>query len=322
MADLVTLEEIRAARTALPPEVRRTPLIPCAPWYSGPGAPAFLKPENLQVTGSYKPRAAFTILHRLPPGARARGVAMASSGNFGQAMAYAGQVAGVRVAIVMMEGTAPVKVEATRRWGAEVVFCERSIRARWEAVQRLERERGMTAVNAYEEPAVIAGHGTIGLEIVEDRPEVGTVLVPVSSGGLLAGTATAVKALRPRARVIGVQPEGVPAATLSFRRRESVETPTAISIADALVATKPGRLPLEHIWKSVDDMVLVSEAEIASSLRLLLEAGKILAEPAGAVALAALLHGKVPAPVPPVVAVVSGGNVGLDRLRGLLEETP
>src|SRR5205807_1490646 len=156
-------------------------------------ADLFLKLENLQVTGSYKSRAAFTILNALSPEQKAKGAALSSSGNFASAFAYMGRLLGIPTAVVMMDQTSPLKVAKSRRYGAEIVFCGRDFNERWRVLDRLQEERGITAVNTFESEAVVAGHGTLGLEILDDVPEVNTVLIPVSSGGLIAGVATAVK---------------------------------------------------------------------------------------------------------------------------------
>jgi len=305
---LVTLAEIEAAAARLPPQIVRTPLLITEALSEAAGAPVWLKPENLQITGSYKARAAFTMLDRLPPEARERGAAISSSGNFASAWAYMGRLLGIPVAVVMQESTSPLKVEKSRRYGAEVILCPNDFDARWRTLFALEPERGIRAINTFEYPDVIRGHGTIGLEIARDLPDVECVLVPVSSGGLLAGVATAVKALAPRARVIGVQPTGSHAVTTSFRTGRLTRIERVDTICDALVAAHPGELCFAHIRKYVDDMLLVTDDEVIGAIRWAAEHAKLVVEAGGAVCLAALLHGRAK-PAGKTVALVSGGNI-------------
>src|SRR5262249_9297336 len=313
---MVTVDEIEAARRRLPPEVVRTPLLLCPAL--GGANPVYLKAENFQVTGSYKPRAAYTVLASLDREARRRGAVLASSGNFAAAFAHMGRLLGIPTAVVMMQKTAEYKVERTRRLGAEVVFCEDRWEAREEVLNRLETERGLMVIHHLEDPRVIAGHGTIGLEIMEDCPDAGLVLVPISSGGLIAGVATAVKARRPAARVIGVQPEGADAMARSVGAGRVVSIDEARTMCDALVATRPGALPFRHVQRHVEDIVRVSEEEIARAVRFLATEAKLVAEPGGAVTTAALLSGRVSPSSGPVAALVSGGNVAPERLAALL----
>ena len=318
---MITLADVQRARRDFPPEVLRTPLMPCEELSQRAGISVYLKPENLQVTGSYKARAAFTVLNRLAPDQKARGAAISSSGNFAAAWAYMGRLLRVRVAVVAPENTVSAKLEKAWDWGAEIVLCANDFDARWDTLFRLEQDRGILAVDTYEHPDVMIGHGSIGAEIAEDLPDVETVLVPVSSGSLLAGVAVAIKGLRPSARVIGVQPSGSNALHASFhageiRRIERVET-----ICDALVAARPGRLPFAHVQRFVDDIVLVSDEETVGAVRWLAESAKLVVEPGGAVCAAALLAGKVQARGP-LTILLSGGNVSPGRLPWLLAQAP
>ena len=314
----VTLEEIDRARRALPPVVRRTPLLPCPALEAVAHGPVLLKAESLQVTGSYKPRASYTLLANLPAEQRRRGVIIPSSGNFAIGVAFMGKLLGIPVVAVMMEGCSPLKLEAVRALGAEVVQPPRDLAARAAAVAALERGRGLTVVRTFEDPLVMTGHASIGLEIGEDAPGLGTILVPVSSGGLVAGIATAAKALRPGVRVIGVQPEQADGAVRSFRAGKLVEIPTPTTLADALVSARPGAFPFRHIRRYVDDMVTVTEEEIVRAVRFLATEAKLVVEPGGAVGVAALLAGRIPPGPGPTVAVLSGGNVDPDLLAKLL----
>ncbi|MBI3910458.1 MAG: threonine/serine dehydratase [Armatimonadetes bacterium] len=316
---MVPLAEIETARARLPSAVIRTPLLYSEELSERAGAPIYFKCENLQVTGSYKARAAFTILDRLGPEQRPRGAALSSSGNFASAFAYMGRLLGIPTAVVMMEKTARLKVEKCRRYGAEIVFCPNQWEERWRTLDRLQSERGILAVNTFESEAVIAGHGTLGLEIMDDLPEVGTVLVPVSSGGLIGGLATAVKERRPAARVVGVQPTGSNAATLSFQRGEVTRIPAVETICDALIAQAPGHLPFAHIQRYVDEMALVSDDETKAAIAWLAENAKLVVEAGGAVAAAALLTRRV-RPQGPSVCLLSGGNIAPATLSACLAE--
>jgi threonine dehydratase len=317
--DLITLDEIRRAREALPKAIRRMPLIPLSRNSSEVGQEAlFIKAENLQVTGAYKVRAAFTILNSLSPEKRSKGVVLTSSGNFAQAFAFAGAKMGVPIIVVMLDRTSPDKVAASQGYGAEIVFCGDDAFARQPRVNEVAEERGMTAIDTWEEPMATAGHGSIGLEIVEDFPEVETVLVPVSSGGVAAGISTAVKESLPNVCVIGVQPERANAAYVSLQKGE----PTAIdywdSIADGLSAVRPGEFPFRHLQKYLNEIVLISEEDIAASFRTLLTRGKLIGEPAGVVAAAAFFSGKAKVKGK-TVAALTGGNVTQEMIQKMLK---
>jgi len=319
MTTLTELKDIEAARTALPTDIRRTPIIPLARDSAEIGNErCFLKCENLQVTGAYKIRAAFTVLNALPEEARKQGVVLSSSGNFAQAFAYAGRTMGVPITIVMLDHTSTYKVRATEGHGGEVHFCGTDALERQPTVERLAVERGMTAIDTWEEPSITAGHGTIGLEIVEDFPDVQQVLVPVSSGGGAAGIATAVKESRPDVKVVGVQPERANAAYVSLE----AGAPTVIdywdSIADGLSAVRPGAFPFLHLERYLDEIVLIRENDIANAFCLLRDRAKIVGEPAGVVATAAFLVGKVDASLT-TVAVVTGGNLTVETIQRLTE---
>ncbi len=318
MTRLTTLDEIKSARNALPKDVRRTPILPVARNSKEVGREKlFLKCENLQVTGAYKIRAAFTVLRSLTDAQRKKGVVVTSSGNFAQAYAYAGGQMGVPIVVVMLDSTSPYKVENTKGYGAEVVFCGSDALARQSVVERVAGERGMLAIDNWEYPPIVAGHASIGLEIVEDCPDVETVLVPVSSGGMSAGIATAVKLSNPKIRVIGVQPEHANAAYVSLQKGE----PTAIdywdSMADGLSARRPGEHPFRHLQAYMDEIVLISEQDIAEAFRTILFRTKMLGEPAGVVAAAAFLSGKVDT-TRKTVATLSGGNVTEEMVQKML----
>ena len=285
MSDLTNLETIKRARAALPNVIRTTPIIPLAQDAAEIGNEnLFLKCENMQVTGAYKIRAAFTALLALSDEARSKGVVMASSGNFAQAFAYAGREMDVPVAVVMLDSTSDYKVAQTKGHGAEVIFCGDDAMARQPTVVQVAEEQGMTAIDTWEFPPITAGHASIGMEILEQCSDVEQVLVPVSSGGAAAGIATAIKLQNPGVRMVGVQPEKANAAYVSMEKGELVTIDYWDSIADGLSARCPGSFPFRHLQAFLDEIVLISEQEIAEAFRTILLRAKQIGEPAGVVA--------------------------------------
>jgi threonine dehydratase len=314
---LVTLTDVQAAAKRIAGDVVRTPLVPAG--FGDPSRLLLLKPESLQPTGAFKLRGATNAVAQLPPSARERGVVAHSSGNHAQALAWAARVAGLRAVIVMPDSSPAVKVERTRRQGAEVVLVPTEQRET--ATDKIVADRGAVLVHPYENQHVVAGHGTAGLEIVTDLPDVATVLVPVSGGGLISGIATAVKSRRPQARVIGVEPELAADLAEGFAAGRRVTWPverTARTIADGLRVGAVGELAWSHIQEYVDDVLTVSEAAIENAMRRLALDSRLVAEPSGAVATAAYLEHHDQLPDGPVVAVVSGGNVAPDLLSRVL----
>ncbi|HEX2356198.1 MAG TPA: threonine/serine dehydratase [Micromonosporaceae bacterium] len=311
--DLVSLDAIQRAAKQLSGVAVRTPLLP----YSWDDE-LWLKPENLQPVGAFKLRGAHNAVACLPPDVRARGVLTHSSGNHGQALAYAARAFAVPCVVVMPAVAPQVKIAATRAAGAEIVLVEPEHRLR--AANRLAGERGMTIVPPYDHIDVIAGQGTVGLEIVEDLPELDVVLVPVGGGGLASGVATAVKALRPVARVIGVEPELAADARDSLTAGELRTWPaerTYRTMADGL-RTNLSELTFAHLRERLDGIVTVTEREIAAAVGRLVRGTRIVVEPSGAVAAAARLYHRVELPPGRTVAVVSGGNVEPARLAELV----
>jgi threonine dehydratase len=311
MSDLVTPAQIEEAARRIAGVALRTPLIP----YPGcaPGRRLLLKAESLQPTGSFKVRGAYTAVSGLTGGSAARGVVAHSSGNHAQAVAYAARAVGVSAILVMPNTAPPVKIDACRALGADIVFVEPMIEARVETARRLASAHGYALVPPFDDPRVIAGQGTIGLEILDDAPEAGLVLVPVSGGGLISGIAAAVKTRRPDIRVIGVEPELAADARDSLRVGHRVGWAPGVvagTIADALRVERVGELTFAHMIKLVDDIVTVSEDEIRSAMGRLAAEAHLVAEPGGAVTTAAYLFhgGELPA-APASVAVLSGGNV-------------
>jgi len=316
---LVTLDEIRAAAVRLSGVALRTPVLPAA--WSPPGRSLLLKAENLQPVGAFKIRGAYNMIAALPGHVRDRGVVAYSSGNHAQAVAYAARVFGVPAAIVIQHGVAEVKVAATLALGAEVVRVPAADRA--SAAEDLAERYGRVVVPPFEHRDVIAGQGTIGLELVEDVDEIDRVLVPVSGGGLVSGIAVAIKALSPRTQVIGVEPALAADTAESFRRGKRVMwAADAVSrtIADGLRTPQVGELPWAHIRELVDDVVTVEEDEILDSVKVLALGSRLVAEPSGAVPVAAFRSGRL-SPVRRTVAVVSGGNIDPALLAAALSRT-
>lgn len=315
---LVTIEDISAAAERISGRVVRTPLVPFA--CSDHDRQLWLKPESLQPTGAFKLRGAFNaILQRLDD-ARASGVVTHSSGNHARAVAWVARELGIRAVIVMPDAAPAVKVDGVRGLGAEVVIvtpAERDVRA-----LELAERHGHVLIPPYDDADVVAGQGTVGLEIAADRPDVATVLVPVSGGGLIAGVATAIKARSPRTRVVGVEPELAGDAAESLRRGERISWTTEQTyrtIADGLRTTSVGEIPWQQIRRYVDDIVTVSEEEIRDAVRRLAVDARLVAEPSGAVPVAAHLHHAEELHLRgPVVAVVSGGNIAPEVLAQLL----
>jgi threonine dehydratase len=302
--ELVTLADIRVAADDIAGSVLRTPLLP-ARWDER----LWLKPESLQPVGSFKLRGATHAIARLTPDQRARGVVTHSSGNHGLALAYAARVAGSPCTVVIPEGAPAVKVGQVREQGAEVVFV--SPAQRLERAEKIAAEQRRTLVPPFDDRGIIAGQGTVGLEIVEDLPDVDVVLVPVGGGGLASGVATAVRALRPHAAVIGVEPEYAADAQESLAAGEVVAWDvdrTYRTCADGLRTTLSA-LTFDHLRERLDDIVTVTEDEIMAALGRLVLGGRLVVEPSGAVTAAAYLFRRGELPAGRTVAVVSGGNV-------------
>ena len=278
----------------------------------------YLKAEHLQKTGSFKARGMTNRIATLPEEARLRGAITLSAGNAGQAYAWAGAAAGVPVTVVMPEGAVRSKVDACLDYGARVILHGEHVGDSFAEMERIRDVEGLTFVHPFDDPAVIAGHGSIGLEIIDDVPDVDVVVVGVGGGGLISGVASAVKARRPGARIIGVEPERSNAMTLAHAR-DVVVTIQPESVADGLGAPFAGRWTLAITKRLLDGIVLLDDATILAGMRFVIERLKQVVEPAGAAALAAVLSGSVPIrDGERVVVVVSGGNVEVSRLGELL----
>jgi threonine dehydratase len=278
----------------------------------------YLKAEHLQKTGSFKVRATRTKVASLSPAERAGGIITLSAGNAAQAYAWAARDAGVHATVVMPAAAVRSKVEACLGYGAEVVLHGAHVGETWARVQELATDRGLTICHPFDDPHVIAGNGSVGLEILDDLPDVDVVVVGIGGGGLISGTAAALKESRPGVRVFGVEPELSNAMSLALERNEIV-TISPASVADGLGAPFAGQWTMAMVRRYVDDIVMLDDPTILGGLRFAAERMKQVLEPAGAAALAAVLYGRVPIREGERVAVVaSGGNVGTDRLGELL----
>ncbi|QQQ75758.1 threonine/serine dehydratase [Saccharothrix sp. 6-C] len=312
---LISINDVREAAERIRPVARRTPVLPGP---TGIGRDLLLKPENLQTTGSFKIRGACNAVESMSPHQRKLGVITYSSGNHAQALAYAARTHGVKCTVVMPDDAKPVKVAATKALGADVVTVPPADRKAH--AERLASENGYALVPPYDHPLVIAGQGTVGLEIVEDVPDVDVVLVPVGGGALAAGVASAVKSLRPTARVIGVEPELAADAAeglSSGRRAEWSMTQTGRTVADGL-RTNLSELTFAHLQAHLDGIVTVAEHELLDAVRTLATGAHLVVEPSGAATVAAFLHHADQLPTGRTVAVLSGGNVDTSLLADVL----
>jgi len=304
----VDLQDIRKADELLQGIVIRTPMDESR-WLSGVAdGPVLMKCENLQRTGSFKTRGAYVRISRLSTEERARGVVAASAGNHAQGVALAASMLGIRATVFMPEGAPIPKYNATRGYGAEVIFHGQVLEDSLAAATEYAERTGAVLIHPFDHPDIVAGQGTCGLEIIDQAPGVRTVLVPTGGGGLVAGVATAVKSLRPDVTVIGVQAEGAAAYPPSLAAGHPITLPAMSTMADGIAVGRPGEIPLAAITEYVDRIVTVSEESISRALVLLMERAKMVVEPAGAVGVAAILDRPEDIETPAVV-VLSGGNI-------------
>ena len=318
LTEAPTLRDILDARARIAPHVRRTPILRADRIEAAAGCRLYLKPETLQVTGAFKLRGALNAALQLSPERIARGFISSSSGNHAQGLSYAARMLGTKVVLVLPVGTPELKIANTRALGAEVLLFDGDNAARWREVRRLAAERGHEVIHGFEDPRVMAGQGTIGCEILEDLPEVETVLVPLGGGGLISGVATAIKALRPQVRVVACEPALTPKYHRSRAEGRRVSLPLHQTVADGLRISVPGRNPWPIIERHVDEIVLVGEEDIVAGMRALARDAKLIAEPAAAIGVGALLGRAVGVrPDERVCAILTGGNWGLPDLAGV-----
>ncbi|MCY1156750.1 MAG: ilvA, partial [Nitrososphaera sp.] len=321
-----TIEDIVKAQELLSGIIRRTPLQTSRTFSGLAGTNLFLKLECLQVTGSFKVRGAFVKISRLSHKQTGYGVIAASAGNHAQGVAYAAMIKKIACTIVMPENASPAKVAATRSYGAKVIRRGTNYDDAWEATQQIAKSEGSTIVHAFDDPDVIAGQGTIGLELLEDLPDVDRIYVPIGGGGLAAGVAIAVKSRKPNVKIIGVESTAFPAMKESLAKGSLQCTKHGYSIADGIAVKQPGELTHQIVSKYLDDIVLIDDTSIVKTMFLMMERAKLVVEPAGAASLAYLLSNGsyVGSRKDKVVTILSGGNVDMYLLgqivaKGLMQ---
>jgi threonine dehydratase len=313
---LLSVADIATARERIAARVHRTPTMSASTIGEMLGLRLYLKAELFQKTGSFKIRGVFNKLLTLPSDDSRRGLVSLSAGNHAAALAYGATAVGARATIVMPRNAVRSKIEATRAYGGEVVLTDGSL---LDALHDLMASRRLTLIHPFDDLAIMAGQGTVGLEVLEDVPDLDAVIVPVGGGGLISGIAAAVKSARPKVRVIGVEPTGADGVSRGLAAGRPVTLDRTTTIADGLAAPFAGEHTLRHIRQLVDDIVLVDDEAIVAGLRLIMQRCKLAAEPSGAAPLAALLSEALSLPRASVVAcMVSGGNVDLDTLKRIL----
>ena len=319
MIELITLADLTAAASRIAPVAVRTPLLPFEAASERLGADIWLKPEMLQRGGAFKFRGAYNFLAQLSEQERSRGVIAPSSGNHAQAVALAARLFGVKAVVVMPTTVTPAKRGGAERLGARIELAGTTTQDRMDRAVELVEAEGLTMVPPYDHAWIIAGQGTAGLEIAADMPDVETVLVPVGGGGLSAGVATAIKLRAPRAHVIGVEPVSAPKLSKARDAGRPVRIPSGGGLADGLLAVEVGSIAFAHHERYVDEVVQVEDAALRCAMRLLLDRMKLVAEPSGAITVAALMEG-IARPRGKTVAVLSGGNIEWGGLVPLVSD--
>lgn len=323
MTQAPTLQDILDAHTRIKPHIRHTPLLRAEKIEPAAGCQLYLKPEVLQITGAFKLRGALNAAMQLPPERVARGFIASSSGNHAQGLSYAARMLGTSVALVLPTNTPPLKIANTRALGAEVILYDGDTAARWKQAYRIAEERGLETIHGFEDPAVMAGQGTIGCEILADLPDVDTVIVPLGGGGLISGVATAIKGLNPGVRVIAAEPALTPKYYQSRIAGRRVSLPLGNTIADGLRISVPGQNPWPIIERHVDEIVLVEDDHIIAGMQTLARDAKLIAEPAASIGIGALLAGAVKLrPDEKVCVLLTGGNWDLSDLAAVYARQP
>ena len=317
---MVTIEDINKAYERLKLTVKRTPIDESRTISERTGGKVFLKAENLQKTGAFKIRGAFNKIINLTEDERAKGVIAASAGNHAQGVALAASSAGIDSTIVMPEGAPVAKVKATKGYGADVILSGQNYDESYKTALKLQRERDLVFVHAFDDPYIIAGQGTIALEILEELPETEFIIVPIGGGGLISGIAAAAKSLKPSIKIIGVQAEGSASTYEARKRDEIVELESVCTIADGIAVKRTGELTFSMIQKYVDDIITVNDEEIAHAILTLLERSKFVVEGAGAVGAAALIYNKIDIQGRNAVVVISGGNIDANVISRIIEK--
>lgn len=309
MRDHPTIQDIREAQERLKPHIKHTPLLRAEKLEKATGCQLYLKPETLQITGAFKIRGALNKTLSLPREEIANGIIATSSGNHAQGLAYAARMLSVKAILVLPVTTPKIKIANTEALGAEVILFDGDTAARWKRVYEIAEENGYVPVHAFEDPLVMAGQGTIGCEILEDLQDVDTVIIPMGGGGLISGIATAIKETRPSVRVVGAEPALTPKYYHSRLNKQRTTLPLKNTIADGLRISVPGQNPYPIIERYVDEIVLVEDEHIIQGMRALAKDAKLIAEPAAAIGIGALLAGAVKVrPDEKVCVVLTGGN--------------
>lgn len=306
---MISFSDIERASRTLQPVIHKTPLLSSRTFNARTGNSVWFKAENFQRIGAFKIRGAYNVIASLTDEERRRGVLAHSSGNHAQGVALAAKLFGIKAVIVMPNNSVPSKVEATKEYGADVVFCGTSTDDRERTAAGILAREGYALIHPYNDPRIIAGQGTVGFEIGKDLPDLDYLFVPVGGGGLISGCATAIKHLIPTVRVIGVETDGANDCAQSFRRKEIVKLEKATTVADGMRTLSVGGLNFEHIMKYVDDVVTVPDADLYPMMKFFYERMKIVVEPTGAVAPAAVMTNVLGLRGKKVCAVISGGNV-------------
>ena len=311
----VSLADIQEAKARITPYIRRTPLLDQTAMNDEVGCKVWLKPEMLQYVGAFKLRGALNKILSLSEEDRQRGIITSSSGNHAQACAFAGQLLHCPVVVVIPEDAPQIKINNARAMGAEVVLWERTYDARWAKIAEMVKEHNYVVVHPYEDPMVMAGQGTLGLEILEDLPDVDTVLVPIGGGGLISGVSTAIKETNPNVRVVGVQAAASAAYFESRKAGECVGVEPLATVADGLSCRRASQVNFDIIERYVDEIVTVEEDAICEALRVVANRGKLIAEPSACVGIAALLSGAVKVrPDEKVVSILTAGNWNIEDI--------
>lgn len=315
----MTIEQVEQAYETIQSVLTKTPLTKSQTFSAMSGTHLYMKCENLQKTGSFKVRGAYNKISNLVREEGVTQVVAASAGNHAQGVAFAASSQKIASTIVMPLSTPIAKVSATRSYGADVVLAGSVYDEAYAAARKLQEKSDAVFVHPFDDEDVIAGQGSVAIEILHELPTVDAVILPAGGGGFLAGVAAYLKQINPRIRVIGVQAAAANALVQSFQAKKLVSTKSAMTIADGIAVKKPGILTTEYINRYVDDMVTVTDDEIAESILLLLERAKMVVEPAGAVALAATIHGKVNLPNKRVVSILSGGNIDVSMINKIVQ---
>ena len=319
--EVVSFQNVLEASRKIRNLVTRTPTYHSVFFSQRTGAEVYLKLECFQPVGVFKIRGAINKICSLSPSELKKGLVAASSGNHGLAVAYAAKIYGAKAVVVVPENAVKEKVEAIESYGAEVVKYGKDYDEAYSKAVEIRKETGTTFVHPFNDSFVIAGQGTVGLELLEDVPDLNTIIVPIGGGGLISGISIAAKTLNPDIRIVGVQPEGAPAVYRSWKAGKIVELDSVNTVADGLAARKPLDLTFKIIKRYVDTILLVTEQEIGEAVLALLHEAHILAEPSGAASLAALLFKYHPKLKEKVAVIVSGANISMDYLASLLKQT-